>query len=235
MKKLVILFIGICAVSLSGCNKKSVVGNGKVIFQNRDLKDYSSLSVNGAYTVYVKKGSVSSFVIEADENLLPFIKTEISGNNLKVYNSKNILRSKELKLIITNPQLNSCDFSGAIELNSDSGLIYKILNITISGIGRIDMNLNTDSLLANVSGGAELTFSGNAKKFDGIIKGTGSIDAVNFIVQESNIEISGLGKAKLNVIKKLNVNITGFGKVDYKGEPQINQVISGAGKVNKIN
>lgn len=234
MKNFTLIFAGALLFIFSGCGKKPTMGNGKVVFQNRDLKGYNSISISGAYDIYLKKGETESFVVEADENLLKVIKTEISGTTLQVYNSENIIRSKDLKLIITNPQLSSMDFSGAIELTTDTGLVFKDLHINISGIGRIDMNLKADNLTASTSGGADITFRGKAQKFNGIITGTGNIDAENLEALESSIEISGLGKAKLNVSKKLDVNISGFGKVDYKGNPTINQVISGAGKVNKI-
>ena len=234
MKTKHIFFACLLLSILGGCGKNNIIGNGKVIFQNREIKGYTSINVSGAYDIYLKKGETESLVIEADENLMDVIKTKLSGSTLEVNNSKNIIRSKDLKLIITNPKLNTFDFSGAIQLTSDTGLLFQNININISGIGRIDMNLKAEELTASASGGADLTFKGSSNKFDITITGTGTVDAEKLKTKECRVEISGLGKARLNVQQKLDVNISGFGKVDYRGNPQINQVISGAGKVNKL-
>ena len=229
MNRNALLLASSLLILIAGCNKRNTIGNGKVVFQNRDIKGYNSISINGAYDVYLKNGSSESLIVEADENLMSVIKTELRGNTLEVFNSENIIRSKDLKLIITNPNLNNLNFSGAVQLTSDTGLTFKNLAINISGIGRIDLALNAESLTSVASGGADITFRGKVNTFNVTITGTGSVDAENLESKECDVVISGLGKARVCAEKKLNVNISGLGKVDYKGNPHINQVISGAG------
>jgi hypothetical protein len=219
---------------LSACGKKTIGGNGKVVSQQRNLTGFKAISIKGAYDVYLKKGNTESVTIEADSNLLSIIKTDLSDSLLDIYNLKTIIRSKELRLIITCPNLTSIDFSGATELSCDSGLVFKDLSINISGAGRIDMNLKLDNLTAIVSGGADLNFIGKANSLDVSITGAGNLDARGFETQKCKIDISGFGRAKVNVLQKLDVNISGAGKVDYYGNPVVQQSVTGAGKIHKI-
>ena len=229
------LIISTCFLMLvSACGKRTIGGNGNVISQHRDIKGFKAISIKGAYDVYLKNGNEESVTIEADSNLLSIIKTDLSDSVLKIYNLKTIIRSKELRLVITCPELNSIDFSGATELSCDSGLIFKDLIINISGAGRIDMNLKSDNLTAIVSGGADLNFSGKAKSLDVSITGAGNLNAYKFETQNCKIDISGFGRAKVNVTQKLDVNISGAGKVDYFGNPEVKQSITGAGRIHKI-
>jgi hypothetical protein len=215
------------------CGKKNIGGNGKVVCQQRDVRGFKAISIKGAYDVYLKKDNKESVIIETDDNLLEVIQTELADSILTIYNTKTITRSKELKLTISCPDLNSIDFSGASELTSDSNMIYKDLNINVSGFGRIDMNLQSMSLSANVSGGAELNFSGKSDELNISITGAGNVEAQNLVTQSCKIDISGFGKAKLNVSQKLEVNISGAGKVEYFGNPEVKQSVTGAGKIRK--
>jgi hypothetical protein len=232
--RLTIYFLAAVLFLLSvACGKKSIGGNGKVVCQQREIKGFKAISIKGAYDVYLKKDDKESVKIETDENLLEVIQTKLTDSILTIYNTKTITRSKELKLTISCPDLNSIDFSGASELTSDSNLIFKDININVSGFGRIEMNLQSKSLSANVSGGAELDFSGKSDEFNVSITGAGNVEAQNLIAQSCKLDISGFGKAKLNVRQKLEVNISGAGKVEYYGNPEVKQSITGAGKIQK--
>jgi hypothetical protein len=215
----------------SSCGNKTIGGNGKVIIKEREVKGFNAISIKGAFDVVLKNGNKESLSVEADENLISNIISNINDSILEIYNIKTVVRSKELKLIICCPQLNSIDFSGATELSCDSLIKYKNLSINISGAGRVDMELQTNELNAIVSGGAELVFSGKSNLFDVSITGAGNIDAQKFDVQDCRIDISGFGRAKVKAIKKLEVNISGAGKVEYIGDPEIKQSITGVGKI----
>ncbi|HSG68712.1 MAG TPA: DUF2807 domain-containing protein, partial [Bacteroidales bacterium] len=60
-------------------------GNGKVVKQLRDVKGFNSLEVGGAFTVYLSQGDKESLTIEADENLLDLITTEVHGDRLEIH------------------------------------------------------------------------------------------------------------------------------------------------------
>jgi hypothetical protein len=230
--RIFLLFI-VFVIAITGCDKKNIGGNGVVITQERKINGFKAVNIKGAYDIYLKKGNIDNVVIEADSNLIPIIVTELNDSVLSIYNTKTIIRSKELKVIITCPELNSLDFSGATELTCDSDLLFKDLNINISGAGKIDMGLKADNLNAIVSGGAIINFRGKTINSNISITGAGNIDAQKFETDNCKIDISGFGRAKLNVIKKLEVNISGYGKVDYTGNPEIKQSITGAGKIRK--
>jgi hypothetical protein len=220
-------------ISFSSCGNKTIGGNGKVIIKVREVTGFKSISVKGAFDVVLKNGSKGSLSVEADENLISNIISNVNDSNLEIHNVKTVIRSKELKLIICCPDLKSIDFSGATELSCDSGVHYNNLSINISGAGRVDMELQTNDLNAIVSGGAELIFRGKSNSFDVSITGAGNIDAQKFEVQDCSIDISGFGRAKVNAIKNLEVNISGAGKVEYTGNPEVKQSITGAGKIYK--
>lgn len=221
-------------IVISGCGKNTIGGNGKVTVEDRNLDNFNSISIKGAYDVKLVNSDSSFLQVVADENLLPAIKTTVTDSILEVYNDKTIIRSKELKLIIGCPGIHSIDFSGATELICDSMLTIDQLNIVISGAGRINLSVNANNLKTNVSGGAELVFKGQVKTLDVSITGTGNLDAKELQTSRCIIDISGFGWAKLNVKEVLEVNISGFGKVEYAGNPELKQSITGGAKVKHV-
>jgi hypothetical protein len=235
MKKILFpLFIAILVLFAAGCIHDAVSGNGNVKTQNREVSAFNSIRVSGGYEVYLQRGEKESLDIEADENILPVIISEVKDSVLEIYSQKTIFRSKKQKLIITCSKLKSLDLSGATDLKSDSLFVLNNLDITISGAAKIDMKVDADKLNTEVSGSAELVFSGKANEFATSISGAGKINGEKLEVKKCNIEISGMGEAKVNAKEKLDVTISGMGEVEYYGNPQINQSISGAGKVKKL-
>jgi hypothetical protein len=234
MKKQLLLSVIAIALVVAACGKKNISGNGKVTTIERKVKGYNAISVSGAYEVYLKNDTTESIVIEADENLIPIISTEVNDSVLEICNAKNIIRSEKMKLIISYKSLSSLDFSGATELTGDSGLLFNSLSINISGAGKIALNMKAENLNASISGGADMDFSGTTNNFDISITGAGNLNSTNLLAQNCKIDISGFGRGKVYAEKKLEVNISGAGKVEYKGNPSLNQSISGAGKVMRL-
>jgi hypothetical protein len=217
----------------SSCNYKTISGNGIVTEQVRDVKDFNSINVGGTFNVYLKKSNVFGLTIVADSNLMSVIKSEVTDSVLNIESLKTIINSEELKLIVSSPDLKSINFSGAADIQGDTGLVYEALTLNISGAGKIDLNMHTRFLKASVSGGANIILSGTTNILDLSISGAGKIEAEKFVSKTCNIELSGLGEAQLNVSEKLDVIISGLGKVEYTGSPVVNQSISGGGKVVK--
>ena len=227
------LYLIVILIIVCSCTNKTINGNGVVIQQVRELKGFNRINVNGSFKVFLAKADSAKFTIVADSNLMAVINTKVVDSVLIVENLQTILTSKELKLIVTCPNLKSIDFTGATEIEGDSGLVYKSLTLNISGAGKILLNLQTDSLKANISGGANIILSGKTQNLDISISGAGKVGAKKFESKSAKMEILGLGEAELNVTEKLNATISGLGKIEYIGDPEVHQNILGGGKVVK--
>ena len=83
------------------CHGIGVRGNGQSREETRSLSDFSSVDMGGAYEVNIVCGSTPGIKINAENNLLPLIKTEISGNTLHIYNTKSINPRKKIRIEIT--------------------------------------------------------------------------------------------------------------------------------------
>lgn len=231
MKKLAIL--SAVAILTTSC-AWGIKGNGDVKRVDRDVSDFHSIDVGGAFEVHIRQGSDYKLSIEADDNLLDLISTEVRAGELHIKTEENIRDYKQLAVFITMPELRGLDISGACEISTDGKIKGEDLDLDFSGATEAELQLDYRSVDADLSGASELSIDGRASMFRLESSGASEIDAVNFEVSKAKVDISGAGEAKLNVKDELDVDISGAGEVRYRGNPRVISETSGAGSIRAI-
>ncbi len=61
---------------------KKVKGSGNVVTESRDISDFKGVDVSGVFQVEITAQKDFSVEIEADDNLMPLIKTEVRNGVL---------------------------------------------------------------------------------------------------------------------------------------------------------
>src|ERR1051325_6906507 len=89
-----------------------VSGSGVRKSEKRDLKPFKAIDTTGAYEIYVTGQKSASFEIEADDNLLPLIKTDVLDGILVVSSDQTINASKPVVMRISLPELSSLTSRG---------------------------------------------------------------------------------------------------------------------------
>jgi hypothetical protein len=56
---------------------KKIKGNGKRVTVNRTTSTYDGFAVGGSFNIILVKGNEGKITIEGEENIIPFIETEI--------------------------------------------------------------------------------------------------------------------------------------------------------------
>src|SRR5688572_22767953 len=87
MKTIAMLLVA-AAISV-GCSRLGIKGDGVIKSESRPVSEFSALEVEGAYKVKWTKGK-PGLTISTDQNLLPLIKTVVSGNTLQIHREENL-------------------------------------------------------------------------------------------------------------------------------------------------
>jgi hypothetical protein len=228
------IFLGILiALTLNSC-VDAIDGNGNVVKEKRTISSFNKIDISGAYEVLLHKGTQEKLEIEADENLLEFIETEVRNNTLFISSSQPIGNSESLILYITTVNLDEIDVSGAIELRNKGSYTSENLAIEVSGAADINLDVNLENLTLNMSGASETTFTGNADNFKIELSGAGELDAKKLKTRNTSMLISGASSASVFAKKTLDISVSGAASVRYKGSPKITKSISGAGSIEQI-
>lgn len=234
MKKYIIAALILLIVVLaSGCIVQNIQGSGKIINQSRDVSGFNQISVDGISTLIITQGDKESLTVESDDNLMPYIKTNVSNNTLKIYNNP-ILPTKPIKYYLTVKDINSINYLGSGNIQSNN-LKVNSLKIKVDGAGNANLtNLSADTLKIWIIGAGNIISSGNANNQDIHISGAGDYIGNNLTSKTATITMDGTGKAIVKVSNTLNAKINGVGQILYIGDPKLTQLITGPGTINKI-
>lgn len=236
MKKyLFFIFILGAVVAASGCIGSGGTGSGNVINETTKVSGFNQVALDGIGTLIITQGNTESLTIEAEDNIIPYIKTTIKDNMLKIsYDVSTPTPIKPVKFHLTVKNISSIDISGAGKLSADN-LSTDSLNLFVNGAAEGNLaNIQLKSLVLTISGAGKINASGNTATQTINMNGAGEFNAPSLISQSTTITINGAGKATLNANKTLNAIINGAGQVNYFGNPQITQKINGLGKINHL-
>ena len=223
---------------LTSCNAQSfgrVKGNGNVVNKTRNVGSFEQLGVGGSFDVLLKKGDEGKIDIKIEDNLLPYLITEVKNGKLKIKwkSGTNISTRKSVNLVVYFKEINAIGVSGASDVVVKDVIKSDDFEVAVSGSGDIELGINTNSLNTSVSGSGDIDLSGTTKSFEASVAGSGDIDAYELISDKAKLKISGSGGMTLTVNKELEARVSGSGDIRYKGNPKIEDIkVSGSGNVS---
>lgn len=193
---------------------EKVNGSGNVITETRSVRDFDGIDVSGVFQVEITAQKDFAVEVEADDNLIPLIKTEVRGGVLHIQTDGRLSSNSGLKIRISAPDIDDIDASGAAKVN-----VYAIdneqLQIHTSGASRIDVSGQTAKLTIDVSGASK-------------------IEAGNLKAETANVDASGASNVSVFATGELRSDASGASKIVYTGSPKsVDKKASGASSVSE--
>jgi hypothetical protein len=242
MKKGISMFVPLLAFVLSGCdaieqglNAERIRGSGRVIQEKRDVHGFSEVRLAGAGDLSIQQSGQESLTIEADDNILPKIRTDVEGGTLviRVERGVSISPSVTIRYRLTVKELTELELSGSGQIRTSS-LRSQDLSVRLPGSGEIRFDeLTANTLTAEISGSGKIEVPGKVVSQKVHISGSGDYDGRNLQSRSADISVSGSGDSIIWVQDDLSAHISGSGTVDYYGNPTVSKHISGSGGVHK--
>ncbi|PQJ82275.1 head GIN domain-containing protein [Polaribacter glomeratus] len=244
MFKKIVLTVLILTVSItanaqdwSGSSKK-IKGNGKVVTVNRTTSSFDGIAVGGSFDVLLVKGKEGKITIEGEENIIPFIETEIEGDLLHIQFKKNtnINTTKKLLVTVYFENIEKVSLAGSGNIRSTEIIKSRDFAVALGGSGNITLKVDANEISSNIGGSGNIELTGTAKELTCSIAGSGSIKAYNLNTDILNANIAGSGSVNASVKSKIKAKIVGSGSVYYKGNPlDIDTKSVGSGSVIERN
>jgi hypothetical protein len=230
------------AIALSSCVvpfRGVVRGSGNIITETRQVSDFNKVQLDGAGTLTIIKGVSESLQIEADDNVLPELTSDVTGNTLVLGIEENwwqkaIIPTQGIEYVLTVTGLSNITINGAADLYLD-GFETDSLTIEINGAGNITVSdLAANAFEFEINGTANSDLSGEVDDLSIMVNGMGNVQAGDLQTSTADIEINGLGNGTIWVTDSLSVSISGGGSLSYYGFPTVSQDISGAGDITSL-
>lgn len=233
MKQLLFMFLTLSL--LSSCYQRT--GSGNIVTEKRQTGNFTGISVGGAFTVEVKNGPATEVVVESDDNVISYIETKVSGNTLKIRTKEgNGFNNAHFKVFITAPEINKINSSGASNIKGtgqwkSNGKI----SLDVSGAAGIEASVDAPEIYTEVSGAGNIELTGRTRDYKAKVSGSGTLKSGNLQSENTTIDVSGAGTARVHASVRLNAKASGAGNIHYRGGAGVEQKISGAGSIKNEN
>lgn len=210
----VVMAVGVMG-ALAGCgdDPDAVRGSGTIETETREVSGFREISLEGSGDVVVDVGDSETLTVEADDNLLPLITTEVRGSRLVIEHEGSISPTRNIVYQV-----------GAIEFDG----------VSIAGSANVVApNVDCDTFSVSVAGSGTFDVDGACDALDVDIAGSGDVDAEGLLVSRAEVSIAGSGDVIVAATDELRVSIAGSGDVVYIGDPSTDIDIEGSGDVRQ--
>jgi hypothetical protein len=227
--------LSLCFVFVLTACAFGIDGSGKVVSETRTVEKFNGVELKNAANVYITQGETQEVKIEAEDNIIRYITTEVKNNELIIDCKENINSHEPVNVYITVKELCLLELSGSGNMVAKNEITCEHMTLRLGGSGELKVALKSQSLKATLSGSGNMNLSGSVSESDLRINGSGNVNAQQMKTFTSSVSISGSGNTKVDVNNELNVHISGSGNVLYVTEPaKITTKITGSGGVLKI-
>ena len=214
MKKLLLMLL-VVALFAAGCmfHHDQVVGSGQRKREKREITAFTSISTEGAYQIEVISQQPLGLEIEADDNVLPLITTDVSGGVMHIKSKRSFSVKQPIVLRISTPNLEG---------------------ISASGAGSVEVSdLKNDKFDIDSNGAPSIKVSGVTGTINIEANGAGKVDAHKLRADKGTVEANGVAKVEVFARDELNVTVSGPASVIYRGDPKLNKTLNGPGSIER--
>lgn len=232
------VLLAIVAAGVAACQVgllRIVNGSGRVQTERREVRDFTAVEVRGGGELVIEQGTTEALTIEAEENLLPYLTSDVSKGRLILGERETmvIVANKPIRYRLTVKDLRAIKVSGSADVEA-AKLQTGRLTVDISGSGHVEIGqLAATSLTVELSGSGIVTLAGTAATQQVTLSGSGDYRAEDLASQAATVNISGSGSATVRASDTLTAKVSGSGEVSYLGTPRVEQTVSGSGSVRQ--
>jgi len=222
--------------------------------ETRTVSGFTGIDASSAFEITVTKGSTESLVIEADDAILPQVRSEVRNGVLRLYldDERKVKNVKTLKASVVMENLDKVSLTGACKLTSNDLFTPDRFKGDCSGASNLTLNVKTGELnidasgackiqiKANVTGNVKMDVSG-ASKIQGELKadkvqfnssGVSSVDLTGSAA-DFKIDVSGTSNVKASdfQVKTSTIKSSGSCKITVNVAETLNINSSGASTI----
>lgn len=218
---------------------RKIKGNGNIVTIERSVGDYDAVALSGFFDVDLVAGTEGELTLKGEENLLEYIKTEVKDGKLVIKVEKGVnLRpsnwNEGIHVTVPIESIDSATLSGSGDIVGETTIKTRHFKTSISGSGDISLDVEADTVSANMSGSGDIKLSGKTTDFEVSISGSGDIKAYDLEADNVDARVSGSADIKVTVNETLKARVAGSGDIHYRGNPKkIDSKSSGSGDISK--
>ena len=217
----------LCLQLLTGSCKRDgcTLSPGKHSTETRNLSSFNEIILYDKINLFITQDSVQQVTVEAGENLVSGIRTDVTNNILTIKNNNrcNLFGNPgyEINVYISGSQLQKIDYYGSGNITSTNVLHAPVFTIdSWYGTGSIKLSLVANQANAIVrNNNADITMIGQSDNAYIYCSEAGAVNLEDLVSSNVDIEQKSIRDIYVNVTDSLHAKILYKGNVFYKGTP----------------
>ena len=245
---------------LSACSvgsTEAVRGSGTVVEEARNVSGVTGVELATLGHLIIEVGSVESLRIEAEDNLMEYLKTDVRGKTLRIRHQDRITldNTEPVNYYLTVIDLDNIKISSAGDIqapdlkarqfsisiassgNLEMGdLVADALDVKITSAGDVTMGaLSADTLEVDIGGDGNLDIaSGQVETQNITINSSGDYTAQDLKSDDAEVRLNSAGTATIWVKDSLVANLQSSGDLHLRGNPKVDSTTNSSGRVKQI-
>lgn len=227
-----------CSVTIFGNEiGESVRGSGVKVEQNRDLGNISAVELTMEGTLHIVRGGGEALRIEAEDNLLEYIQTDVRAGRLVIETRQGIELdpTQPINYYLTVDELDTIAVSSSGDVEA-ADLQSETFEARISSSGDITIaSLDCTTLRVDISSSGSLEILGGQAQRQNIeISSSGGYSAGELASAEADVDLTSSGSATIRVSERLSGELSSSGSLYYIGNPDVNVRTTSSGRTEQI-
>lgn len=228
---LLALFTSSCAFDISFGEGKR--GNGQVVEESRKITDeFTAVYASEGLDVFVTQGDDFSINVEADENIIDLIGTDIRDGRLKVHAIENIGRATK-NVYVTLPEITALETSSGADLIAQNTISANKIELEASSGSDLEVEVDANEVVADTSSGADIKVSGRTDVLYADASSGSDIKARGLMAKRCTADASSGADISVNVSESLVADASSGADISYTGDASVQKKKSVSGSVHK--
>lgn len=213
------LSLGACllpvSITIEDDSDVRVRGSGHVVSVFRPVEPFDAVSAEGAVTVIVERTGTEGVTLTAEDNLLPYLRTEVRDGVLRLGPEPGVTLDPRRDIVV----------------RVDA---YEVVELSGSGAVAMEADIGwAPELWVVLSGASELVVRGATDRANVTVSGASRYDALQLEVDRCFVNVSGASQALVWAHDRLEADASGASRVRFRGDPVVVARTSGAATVTR--
>lgn len=212
-----------------------IKGNGTIQEDQRKVNgEFSEISVSEGLNVVVTQGSDFEILVEADENVIDLILTDLRNETLRVHTDDFIGKATK-NVYVTLPKITALRTSSGSDLIAKGAISADQIKLDASSGSNLQVDqLNAGTTYADSSSGANIDVAGETNTFISSASSGSDISATNLTSAICKANASSGARISVNVTESLVAKASSGADIRYSGNAKIESEKSSAGSIKQL-
>lgn len=216
----IMLLTALMITDVSAQINRRMRGSGDITTESRNISGFTGVKTATAIDIHLTQGNGFNVEVEADDNLMEYIVTEVKNGVLEVYLDRvNLTYHKKMVVHVTMEDVDYLSASSAGDIIGVTPIKADELKVRTSSAGDVKIEVTANMLDLSTSSSGDITISGKADYLEAKTSSAGDIKGTDLVVREADLSSSSAGDIKITVTERLKARASSAGDIHYYGNP----------------